>query len=108
MDPGTPDIAVPFSSSASDRPGGAATAQRGGYDNSSSGSPQPLRSATRACSATHSRHCRRACRLDRLRPPASMLATPNTPPAVATIGRLSGGASAPGTGLDRTKCRRAV
>jgi hypothetical protein len=107
MDPGTPDIAVPFSSSASDRPGGAATAQPA-YDNSSSGSPVGRgASATRACSATHSGTA-----------PARVGSTDcatrlNAGDAEHATGRSKHRTFVwrslrTGNGLDHTKCRRAV
>ena len=89
MDPGTPDIAVPFLSSASERPGGAATAQASAPTIVPPPQPPP---AAPPAAAPPPRVSRQTA------PPAAMLATPNTPPAVASIARLSGGVSAPGTG----------
>jgi hypothetical protein len=107
MDPGTPDIAVPFSSSASDRPG-AADGPAGGYDNSSSASPvRRGASATRACSFTHSRTA-----------PARVGSTDCTAGLNAGDAEHATGRSKHRTfvwrslrtrnGLDHTKCRRAV
>ena len=89
MDPGTPDIAVPFLSSASERPGGATTAQVSAPTIVPPPQPPP---AAPPAAAPPPRVSRQTA------PPAAMLATPNTPPAVASIARLSGGVSAPGTG----------
>lgn len=86
MDPGTPDIAVPFQSSASERQAApAAEAATAPVSAAAPPAPPPPAPPPRVSAR-------------QIAPPASMLATPNTPPAVASIGRLSGGVAAPGTG----------
>jgi len=78
LDPGTADIAVPFVSSAAERPAVAPMAP-----------PQPAPAAAPSAPRPS---------LRQTAPASSVIATPNTPPAVASIGRLAGGLSAPGTG----------
>ena len=107
MDPGTPDIAVPFSSSASDRPGGAATAQSAATDNSSSGSTSGRRASANSASGRSS-----------VTPPRA--SARQTAPAGLNVGDAehATGRSKHRTfvwrslrtrnGLDHTKCRRAV
>jgi hypothetical protein len=85
FDPGTPDIAVPFLSSAAEQPGAAPVAA------APIAPPQPPPEVPAAPAAPRAS-------LRQTVPTSSVIATPNTPPAVASIGRLSGGPSAPGTG----------
>ena len=104
MDPSTPDIAVPFSSSVSDRPASGATAQAAATTKvppaqpPAAAAPPPAPPAAAAPAAPPAADPPPRASARQTAPPASMLATPNTPPAVASIGRLSGGVSAPGTG----------
>ena len=101
VDPGTPDIAVPFLSSAPEQSGAArsASAQAAATTivppaqppaQSQAASPSQPRSAPTAPAAPPRASARQSA------PPASMLATPNTPPA--SVPRVSGGAATPGTG----------
>jgi hypothetical protein len=85
LDPGTPDIAVPFLSSAPDQPA-----------TSPATAPVPPPQSSTAATAAAQSAPRASFR--QTAPAPSLMATPNTPPAVASIGRLSGGIAAPGTG----------
>lgn len=104
IDPGTPDIAVPFKSSAPQQPAPsrsapapatAATivppAQSPAQSSAGAAPPQTRPEAPPAAPSAPPRVSARQSA-----PPASMLATPNTPPA--SVPRVSGGSSTPGTG----------
>ena len=98
VDPGTPDIAMPFVSSTSEQPArtGAppaaapATATASTATAPMSATVPPPAAAPPAPSAPPRTSTKQTA--------PSVGATPNTPPAMASISRLSGGISAPGTG----------
>ena len=112
VDPGTPDIAIPFQSSAPEQsaPNRAAAAQasaativqaaRAAAAPVAAAPPPPPAPPPAAPPAAAPAAAAPAPRpsLKQTAPPASMLATPNTPPAVVSVPRTSGGAAAPGSG----------
>jgi hypothetical protein len=103
VDPGTPDIAVPFLSSAEQPASVHASAQASAptivppsQAPASIPAQKPAAAPPLAPAPPAAPPARVSGRVTA--PPASMLATPNTPPAVSSTGRLSGGVAVPGTG----------
>jgi Double zinc ribbon len=108
VDPGTPDIALPFLLSTAEQPAResmpasrpaatSATAAAASAPPSSKAPPAPRPSAPVVPPPTATAPPPQPRASLRETAPA-VIATPNTPPAVASIGRLSGGISQPGTG----------
>jgi hypothetical protein len=98
IDPGTPDIAVPFVTSKVEQPARSSTtasvtsaASGAQPDNAPPAPPAPPPAASAAATAPR-------ISVQQPGPTAPMMATPNTPPAMASIVRASGAISAPGNG----------
>jgi hypothetical protein len=103
MDTGTPDIAVPFQSSAPERPVAPSAAAKGAGATVVPPAPPrpaappqapPVTASSPTTTSAAAPPPRTSAR--QTAPTASMMATPNTPPA--SISRVSGGAALPGTG----------
>lgn len=104
LDPGTPDIAMPFASSTSEQPARAPAAPRVAPSTSTTAAASTASAPTAPTSATvpppaaGASAPNNAPRISIKQTAPSVGATPNTPPAMASIARLSGGISSPGTG----------
>jgi hypothetical protein len=97
VDPGTPDIAMPFASSTSEQLARAAAPPAAAPSASAASTATAPMSATVPPPAPAPPPSAPP-RISTKQTAPSVVATPNTPPAVASIARLSGGISAPGTG----------
>jgi hypothetical protein len=98
VDPGTPDIAMPFASSTSEQPARTAAPPAAAPSASAASTATAPMSATVPPAATAPAAPTAAPRISTKQTAPSIGATPNTPPAMASIARMSGGISAPGTG----------
>jgi hypothetical protein len=105
VDPGTPDIAMPFVSSTAEQPARAPVASSAATATEQASKTIPPAAvpaaavpAAKSAAAEGAAPAPPRNSVQHTAPGPSISATPNTPPTMASIARLSGGIAMPGTG----------